>query len=702
MATLQKIRNRAGIAIAIFIGLALAAFILGDLFKSTSSLTRGKQMELAVVDGKTITYPEFQAKVSELEEFYKMNSGKTSLDAATTEQIREQTWQNMVRNLTMKDIYDELGIGVSSSELFDMVQGKNPHAIIQSIFRDANTGTINRSSLIQFLKDQQTNSSGKYRSYWLFIENQIVEERSFSKYNNLLAKGIYVTGDEAKSDLKGRNHQANIQFVAKSFSSVSDSTVKVSDEELKAWYEKNKENYKQENNRNIEYVSFPVVASKTDEDKLIKWTNDIKAEFATVEDPAAFVNINSDVPFDPSFFKKDDLSPELGAFVFAGKVGDIYGPYKDGKSWKLAKIQRFEELPDSVEARHILIRVNSQPELAKATATIDSIKNLILVKGQKFEDVARSKSDDTGSANNGGSLGWMRRGMIVKPLEDAAFFGKVNEIQVVKTQFGLHLLQVTNRGKTAPNVQLAVINRVIEPSTQTYQSTYTAASKFASENQGVKKFNDAIVAQGLNKRMANIRENDKDISGLDNSRLLIRAAYKAKTGSLILSSEGTPIFELGSQFIVATMTGEQEKGIASFASVKPRVELEVKKEKKAQQLIEKMSGKADLNQLASDLKVAVGEAQNITFESYSIPEVGFEPAIAGAATALEANQVSKPVVGTNGVYVVKVTSVNQGTDQDVTADKQKLAASINYRANMLAFEALRENAKVIDKRSKFY
>jgi len=701
MATLQKIRNRAGIAIAIFIGVALAAFILGDLFKSTSSLTRGKAMELAEVDGKVITYPEFQSKVSELEEIYKMNSGKTSLDAQTTEQIKEQTWQNMVRNLTMKDIYEELGIGVCSSELFDMVQGKNPHAIIQSIFRDPNTGTLNRGALIQFLKYQQSNSTGKERSYWLFIENQIIEERSFSKYNNLLAKGIYVTSDEAKSNLKGRNHQANIQFVAKPFSSVADTDVKATDEELKAYYEKNKENYKQENNRNIEYVSFPVVASKTDEDKLIKWSNDIKAEFATVEDPAAFVNINSDVPFDASYFKQGELSPELGAFAFAGKIGDIYGPYKDGQSWKLAKIQKFEELPDSVEARHILIKVNSQAELVKATATIDSIKNLIVVKGQKFEDVARAKSED-GSAANSGSLGWMRRGMMVKPIEDAAFFGKVNDLQIVKTQFGIHLLEVTNRGNTAPNVQLAVINRVIEPSSQTYQATYTAASKFASENQDAKKFNAAIVAQGLNKRIANVRENDKDIAGLENSRTLIRAAYKAKTGILILSTEGTPIFELGDQFVVATMTGEQVKGISTFNEVKPRIELEVKKEKKAQQLIEKMSGKSDLAQLASSLGVTVGEAQNINFESASIPGVGFEPAIAGAATALEANQVSKPVAGTSGVYVVKATSVTLGTDQDLNEDKKRLTASINYRANMVAFEALRENAKIVDKRSKFY
>ena len=702
MATLQKIRNRAGIAIAIFIGMALAAFILGDLFKSSSSIMRGKQMELAEIDGKSVTYPEFQAKVEELSEIYKMNSGKTTLDQKVTEQIKEQTWQSMVRNLTMKDIYENLGIGVSSTELFDLVQGKNPHAIIQNIFRDQNTGTINRGALIQFLKYQQTNAGSKEHNYWLFVENQIIEERSFSKYNNLLAKGIYITSDESRSDLKGRNHKANIQVATKLFSSVSDESVKATESELKAYYDNHQDKFKQENNRNIEYVSFPVVASKADEDKLIKWTNDIKAEFSTVEDPANFVNINSDVPFDPSFFKKGELAPEIGNFAFSGKVGDIYGPYKDNKSWKLAKIQRFEELPDSVQARHILIKVNSAPELTKATATIDSIKNLIVVKGQKFEDIARTKSQDKGSAIAGGNLGWIRRGAMVKPFEEAVFFGKLNDLQVIKTQFGIHLVQVTGRGKTLPNVQLAIIDRVIEPSSQTYQATYTQASKFASSNQDLKKFSDALVAQGLNKKSANVRENDKDVPGLENSRLLIRAAYKAKTGSIIASTEGTPIFELGNQFVIAFLTGEQEKGVASLNTVKARVEIEVRKEKKAQQLIEKMSGKSDLNQLVSGVGATLSDAKDISFETYSIPGVGFEPAVAGAATALESNQVSKPVAGTNGVYVVKVNSVTTGTDQDLAANKLKLAASISYRANMYAFEALRENAKIVDKRAKFY
>jgi peptidyl-prolyl cis-trans isomerase D len=701
MATLQKIRNRAGVAIMIFIFMALAAFILGDLFKSGDSIMRGKQMELAEIAGNTVTYPEFQKRVDELSEIYKMNSGKTSIDANTMDQIREQTWQVLVRNLTMKDIYKKLGIGVSSTELFDLVQGKNPSPIIQSIFRDPNTGTINRPALMQFLKYQQSNVGGKEHNYWLFLENQIEEERNFEKYNDLLSKGLYVTNAEAKDELQAANHQVNIQFVSKLYSSVPDNDIKVSDSELQDYYNKHKDNFKQDDTRSIEYVNFPVVPSKADEEKLIKWINDIKTEFASVEDPAAFVNLNSDIPFDPGFYKKEELSPELGEFAFSHNVGEIYGPYKEKNSWKLAKILKFEDLPDSVEARHILIRVNSAEEAARATKTIDSLKNLIQ-KGAKFEDVARTNSQDPGSANNGGSLGWFRRGMMVKPFEDAAFFGKAGELQVVNSQFGVHLLQVTNRGKLAKNVQLAIIDRNITPSSQTYQATYTQASKFVSSNPDEKKFNDQVKAQGLDKKIAQVHEGDKDIAGMENSRVLVRAAFKADKGSLIMSTEGTPIFELGDQFVVAVLTDIQKEGIAPFNAVKSRIELAVKKEKKAQQLMQKMSGKTDLTQLASEMSTTVGEANDVSFDSYSIQGVGNEPAIAGAASILSVGQVSKPLEGNNGVYVVKVTSEKAAGPQDLASEKFKLAAGMNYRANTEAFQALKEYAKIVDKRAKFY
>ena len=209
--------------------------------------------------------------------------------------------------------------------------------------------------------------------------------------------------------------------------------------------------------------------------------------------------------FDPSFFKKAELSSTLSEFAFNGKTGDIYGPYKEGNAWKLCKIQKFEDLPDSVNARHILLRVNSQPELAKAKNTADSLKH-VLTLGGDFDALARKYSNDEGSAVKGGELGWFKRGMMVKPFEDAAFFGKVNDYQIVTSQFGIHLIQVTKRGNTEKNVQLATIVRNIEPSSQTYQQTYSLASKFAAENRDLKAFRSSVTSQGLNKKLANVFE----------------------------------------------------------------------------------------------------------------------------------------------------------------------------------------------------
>ncbi len=701
MATLEKIRNRAGIGITIFIGLALAAFVLGDAVKSGSSIMRGNQQEIAKIAGKSVDYKEFQKKVDDLSDIYKMNSGSTSLDQKTTEQIREQTWMSLVRNITMKDIYENLGIAVTSNELFDLVQGENPHAIIQSLFRDQKTGTINRPALIQFLKYQQSNTSGPEHNYWLFVENQIEEERSFTKYNNLLSKAIYTTNDEAKFNLDGKNKKVNIEYVGKPYSSVSDSSFSVSPAELETYYAAHKERYKQEASRDIEYVLFPVVASKGDEDKVIKWINDIKPEFAAVEDPAAYVNINSDKQFDPSFFKKSDLPSNITEFAFTGKAGDIYGPYKEGQSWKLCKIQKFEELPDSVNARHILIRVTSQAEAVKAKSTADSLKR-VLTLGGDFAALARRYSGDEGSAVKGGELGWFKRGMMVKPFDDAAFFGKVNDYQVIPSQFGIHLIQVLKRGNTTMNVQLATIVRNIEPSSQTYQQTYSQASKFASENRDLKAFRAAVTTLGLNKRMASLFEADKEVAGLENSRLLIRAAFKAELGQPVLSTEGTPIFELGTQFVVAQLTGIQEKGYSSLSVNKPTIEMAIRKDKKAEQLKAKMAGKTDLASLASSIGSTVGQAQDISFDSYSIPGLGLEPAVAGVASVLEPGGVSKPVSGANGVYIVKAIAVNKGVSSDLASEKYQTKMALGYRVSVQAFEALRENANVVDKRAKFY
>lgn len=292
---------------------------------------------------------------------------------------------------------------------------------------------------------------------------------------------------------------------------------------------------------------------------------------------------------------------------------------------------------------------------------------------------------------------------MVPEFNNAAFHGKANEIQKVNTQYGIHILQVTNKGQTAPNVQLATIERKIEPGSVTYQDTYSKAAKFAGENRDLASFNKAVEEEGLNKKVAEVRENDKGIAGIENSRIIIRSAFNnTEVGELIMSYEGTPIFELEDLFVIGVLSSENEEGIMPFETVKPRVELAAKKDKKAEYLVNKMSGKESLSVIAAQLETEVKEASGLNFESYTIPGVGPEPAIIGKLSSMNAGEVSSPVKGNNGVYVVKVTGIENAGDEDVAANQQRLNTTMGYRASYQAYETIRENAEIVDNRSRFY
>lgn len=704
MATLQKIRNRAGLLVAIIIGLALVAFILGDIFRSGSSLLRPQQLEVAEINGESIQYPDFQRQVEEMAEIYKMNTGSTQLDENIWVQVREQAWQNLVREIVMSDVYEELGLTVTADELFDMVQGKNLHPIIQQLFRNPQTGQVDKTAVLQFLKSLELNATAQQKAYWLYIEEQIKEERIQTKYNNLVRQGLYVTSAEAQKSLDAKNKQVNIQYIRLPYISMSDSAVSVSDSELKDYYKKHQDSYKQDESRTIEYITFDVKATETDDANTLKWVEDIKAEFANVAENQQYVNINSDVPFENIYQKKEELSADIADFAFSNKVGDIYGPIKEGNAYSLVKIDDIKDLPDSVQARHILINPEKLGSYEAALALADSLKGLIET-GTSFAKLAEQYSEDTGSAREGGDLGWFRKNQMVKPFEEAAFNGEVNKLYTVTTQFGVHLLQPTRKGKLTKQVRLAKLSRNIEPSTQTYQSVYALASKFVSENQDYKSFDEAIANEKLTKRFATIGENDREVRGLADSRPLIRSAYQADVKDILHNNEGSAIFELGDSFVVAALVSETEEGIASFEEVRPRVELAVKKQNKGKALAQKIKDAANgksLEAAAEALNTEVQTANGLTFNSTSIPAVGMEPAVIGTLASLAKDEVSSPVIGNNGVYLVKVVSTTEGNDTDLMAEQMRLNQTMGSRALYQAYEAQRNAVEIEDNRAKFY
>jgi peptidyl-prolyl cis-trans isomerase D len=707
MATLQTIRTRAGLLIAIVIGISLAAFILGDLLQSGSSIFQRNQMEIGEINGESIQYPDFQKQVEELGEIYKMNTQQSQLDENSWIQVREQTWQNTVQKIVMGDVYKKLGIEVSSDELFDMLQGANLHPIIQQLFRDQNTGQVDRGAVVNFLKQLDTNVDPERRAYWLYLENQIVEERTQSKYANMVGKGLFVTSAEAKQSLASGSKTVNFDFIALNHTTVADSAVSVTDKDLRDYYNANKNNFKQEKIREIDYITFTVTPSAADYKDAENWITEIKSDFENATNNVQFVNSNSDVNFDGTWYKKESLPANLATWIFdeGAPINLVFGPYFENESYTLAKLDSLAMMPDSVKARHILLKPNTQEELIAMQLLADSLKTVI-EKGGDFASLAMQYSTDQGSAISGGDLGWFGRGQMVQPFEEAAFSNAKNEVRIVPSQFGIHIVQTTDRGKLTQQARVALLVRNVQPSTRTYQDTYAQASEFASINTTSEKFNAAVVEKKMNKRSASVRENDRDIIGLENARILIRAAYEAEVNDVLLTSQESPIFELGNNFVIAVLTKATDEGISTFEEAKTKVELEVTKQKKSDYLSKKaaaaIEGKTDLASIASQLNSSVRNASNINFNSFSIPGIGAEPAVVGAVSSLDVDKISSPIVGINGVYVVKVTSVNQGAEQGFETEQDRLAQSLNYRAASQAFETQRKKADIVDKRAKFY
>lgn len=703
MATLQTIRNRAGLLIAVVIGIALLGFILDDLLRSGGFLFSDSQYEIAKVNGTSIELQEYQRKVDELTENTKRNSGKEAIDEQTSEMIKDQAWESIIKSYVMEKEYNELGIGVCPDELFDIVQGNNIHPQVQQIpiFQNKATGQFDRNLVIQFLKNIDKDETGVARSSWLAFEEALTQDQKTAKYNNLIKKGLYITNYQAKQEALEKNEKVNFKFIYENFKSISDSSITVTDAEIKKYYEDHKYKYEQDASRDVEYVTFDIVASKEDFNDAEKWINDIKADFISTEDPKQFVNANSDNPFVNKFYKKGDLPANIDSMMFSQEKGFVYGPYFENNIYKIAKIIKVENLPDTVKASHILIQPNEQvPDLARARAIVDSLKTLV-ENGASFEELAMKFGTD-GTKDKGGDLGWFKYDAMVSPFNDSCFFGKKGDLKIAVTQFGVHLIKIYDKGPESKQIQIASLEREVTPSQKTFDSYYSKASEFAGVNNTKEKFEIAVKDQGLLKKLGSyLKEDTKTISGLESPRELVRWAFNAETKK----GDVSKVFEFGSRYVVAIVTEVREKGYADVESVKEELETNVKKDKKAEQLITKLSpasSASNIDEAASKAGLQVQQADNISFSSFSLPGVGVEPDVIVNALEIEKGKVSKPIKGANGVFVLSVTEKIPAGELNEASEKDRLTQTTQSKVDYQAFEALKKAANVVDKRIKFY
>jgi peptidyl-prolyl cis-trans isomerase D len=714
MSILEKIRSKTALLVGI-IGIALVIFILESLLGSGSALFTSNDTLLGKIAGDKVSYTDFQNKVNEQIMQIQQANPNQPIDEKTKEQIADQTWNSMINDKVIKTQFSKVGVTVSDEELYDLML-VHPHPYVVQQLTDQQTGkvydqlarpdgTLDPAKLNGFVNGMDANQE----KFWKQLEKSVLDVRTAEKYNSMIKKGLYVTTAEAKDAFINQSKVVNTTFVMKRYASVSDSTVKVSDDEIAEYYNKHQNEFKvKETTRKIDYVAFDVLPSKGDYEMLQKDAIRIMTDFkekSTKEDSAYIAQESDGGQVQISNYGKKNMIIS-DSTVFNAPKGTVYGPYTEGTFIKIYKLSDIKSVADSAKVRHILIGLQSPktqqqraPEVARRIA--DSLLVLLKAKQVSFDTLVKTVSDDLGSVDKGGDYGWMNETTgFVEPFKNAGLQGTVGNITVVPTQFGFHIIEVLNVSKSRHNsYTVAQISKLIAPSSETTQQYYKQATDFAGKNQTGELFSRS--AQTMNKRIAdNIKENDKTIAGLEEPKDLIKWMYAAKKGDI------SQVFTFKDRFVIANLVSIKEKGIAPLEEVKDDVTIKAIRDKKAANFIKefetKTAGAKTTTDIASKMGLTVETADNLNFASYNVAAIGREDALIGTATSLKSGSISKVIKGDNGVFVVGITSVKDAElPKDFKAMQKQVEQAAAGRVDYELYDALKDRANIEDHRAKF-
>jgi peptidyl-prolyl cis-trans isomerase D len=698
MGLMNSMRNRGGLLVGV-IAFAIVAFLAGDVLISGQNIFGGAPSEIGLINGNKVAIADFQTKLDANIEQYKKSTGQSNLNESMTGYLVDQTWNQVVYDEVMKEHIAKSNIKVSPEELFDMVQGSNPHPEVRRAFSNPQTGAFDPAQVLNFLKNMdQQDPSGETRAQWLNFEKAIQDERVRQKYMNAVKAGMYVPTAFAKADYMEKNKSANATFVMLDYTSVSDSAVTVSESDISNYYNANKYKYKQaENTRSFDYVSIDVTPSKEDTIETKKWIDEQTAGLVSSTNDSSYVNLNAETKYNGAYAKKGELPASLDTIMFSKPQGFVYGPFIDAGSYKVAKLIGIKSLPDSVRARHILINGNSA-EAAKKTA--DSLKTLI-DNGANFAVLAMQYSTD-GSKDQGGDLGYFDNKKMVQPFTEFCFKGTKGKIGVVQSQFGFHIIEITDQKNFNKQITVGVIDRSITPSNSTTQALFGKANTLLSSISSAKEFEALKLTDGFSKRVADdIKQTDRFVAGIESPRELIRWAYKADVDDI------SPLFEAGNKYVFARLTKVKNAGTVPMEYLKSELEAGARKEKKVALLKDKMTaamaGNARIDQVAQKLGTIANPATGLSFAMPIIPGVAREASVVGTIFGSEKGKLIGPLEGERGVYLVYVDNfVDALPLPDYTNNKIDQFNMSKSRVDNEFLEGLKKSAKIVDNRIIFY
>jgi peptidyl-prolyl cis-trans isomerase D len=699
MAVLSKIRQRSGILLLV-IGFALLSFVVQDLFtKGFKSLST----DVGTVNGKDISFEEFRVKVANTEKNNQNGQNMTSMQASN------QVWNQEVNIALLSAEFEKLGLRVGEKHIVEVLKS-DPNIGQNQLFMNA-AGKFDIKKFKDYFK---TNPEGlkllKDR------EKDAELNAKYQIYNSLVKGAMFTTEAEGKFKYEAEANKVSFDFVSVLYSSIKDSDVKVTDDEIIAYMKTKEKKFKSEESRELDYVLIQDKPSAADEAEIKKnvdallapsvrynketGTNDTIQGFRSVTDNAEFVNSNSDIPFDSSYVSKQDLPAEHADALFSLPAGEVYGPYMYNNYYCISKVLG-RKAGAKAKASHILIswegtKVPTKKEKRtkeQAKAKADGLLAQALANPGMFAILAMSNSDDS-SAQQGGDLGFFAPGQMVKPFNDFVFNNPIGKIGLVETEFGYHIINVTDKQDA---VKLATIAQKIQPSETTNDKIYTQATKFEMEAAG-KDFT------ALAKQMkftvnpsVRVKAVDESFGTITNQRQIVKWAFADDTN--IGDLKRFEVVNVG--HVIAKLKSIAEKGLMSVEEARPQVELILKNKKKVEKIKTKMNG-TSLAAIAAANKVAVMNAVDLTIENPALPGAGYEPKVVGTAFSSKAGQVSKSIDGNSGIYVIVTKAVTKAPalkkhDEYTTKVQQQV---VNYSGRVMP--ALKNDADIQDNRADFY
>ncbi|WP_333808918.1 peptidylprolyl isomerase [Flavobacterium sp.] len=685
MAVLSKIRQRSFFLI-IIIALALFSFVLADVIQS-GTFGSGAS-DVGSVNGTDIEAQQFMQNVAMIE---KQGQG------TSTTQAMNSAWEQEVRRIILSEEFDKLGLKIGSEQLINVIK-QNPNLAQNPQFLNA-AGQFDENKFKEFLKGIKNAPDQTQWLQWKEFEANIERFAVEQMYNTMIKSGVYTTKAEGKFQYQLENDKADFDYVTVAFSTVNDDQVKVSDAEIIDFMKKSPKKYKSDNTTSIDFVLVENKPSKEDEQAMLSSIGEVKVKFDSVVNVGEFVNANSDIKFDSTYLAKKDLPLDYQEALFNLPIGGVYGPYVFNGHQCISKMIK-RKANASAKASHILIAFKGA-ERSSATRTKEeaqALANDLLAQAKanpaNFAMLAMTNSDDPGSKNNGGEYDNITPGQMTPKFNDFVFNNPAGTIGLVETEFGFHVMKVSEKYDA---VLMGTVAQKIQPSEATIDAIYTKASQLEADANENSDFAALAKKAGLEVIPAtNLKGYDEYVQGIGSQREIVRWSFNKDT-----EVGDVRRFEVPQGFVIAKLKDKNTSGLLPIDIAKQSVEPIIRNQKKAEIIKKKMAG-ASLEAVAKASGASVQPALGVSLKMPVLPNIGSEPKVVGKAFGLAAGKTSEIIEGNSGMFMVRAKAVTKapGVPSYTTYITQERAQNQSYAISKV-FTALKDKADIKDNRANF-